>query len=37
MVQRFGPEDDPLRPVHELYRSTIGFFIAAFTKVTNHI
>lgn len=32
MVQRFGPENDPLRPVDDLYKNTIGFFIAAFIK-----
>ncbi|CAH0715552.1 unnamed protein product, partial [Brenthis ino] len=36
MVQRFGPEEDTLRPVEELYRNTIGFFIAAFKKVSDH-
>ncbi|XP_045497919.1 tRNA (cytosine(72)-C(5))-methyltransferase NSUN6 [Colias croceus] len=33
MVQRFGPEEDPLRPVDDIYRNSIGFFIAAFTKI----
>ncbi|CAK1551080.1 unnamed protein product [Leptosia nina] len=33
MVQRFGPNDDPLRPVDEIYKNSIGFFIAAFRKV----
>ncbi|VVC89622.1 unnamed protein product [Leptidea sinapis] len=33
MVQRFGPENDPLRPTEDIYRNSIGFFIAAFTKV----
>ncbi|OWR41596.1 hypothetical protein KGM_201672 [Danaus plexippus plexippus] len=36
MVQRFGPDNDPLRPVEDLYRNTIGFFIAAFTKNDEH-
>ncbi|XP_037971146.2 tRNA (cytosine(72)-C(5))-methyltransferase NSUN6 [Plutella xylostella] len=35
LVQRFGPEMDPLRPVDDLYRDTIGFFIACFTKIEN--
>lgn len=33
MVQRFGPEKDPMRPVDDIYRDSIGFFIAAFTKI----
>ncbi|XP_038209650.1 tRNA (cytosine(72)-C(5))-methyltransferase NSUN6 isoform X2 [Zerene cesonia] len=33
MVQRFGPEEDPLRAVEDIYRNSIGFFIAAFTKI----
>lgn len=33
MVQRFSPELDPLRPVEQIYKDTIGFFIAAFTKI----
>ncbi|XP_026327101.1 putative methyltransferase NSUN6 [Hyposmocoma kahamanoa] len=32
MVQRFGPEDDVLRPVESIYKDTIGFFIATFIK-----
>lgn len=32
MVQRFGPERDSLREVEDIYRDTIGFFIASFTK-----
>ncbi|XP_049873958.1 tRNA (cytosine(72)-C(5))-methyltransferase NSUN6 [Pectinophora gossypiella] len=33
LVQRFGPEDDPLRQVDAIFKDTIGFFIAAFTKI----
>ncbi|CAK1580262.1 unnamed protein product [Parnassius mnemosyne] len=33
MVQRFGPEDDSLRPVEDIYKNSIGFFIAKFTKI----
>ncbi|CAH0398353.1 unnamed protein product [Chilo suppressalis] len=33
MVQRFSPEIDPLRPTEPIYRDTIGFFIATFTKI----
>ncbi|KOB79164.1 putative methyltransferase NSUN6 [Operophtera brumata] len=33
MVQRFGPTIDSLRPSEEIYRDSIGFFIAAFTKI----
>ncbi|CAG9786732.1 unnamed protein product [Diatraea saccharalis] len=33
MVQRFSPEVDPLREAEPIYRDTIGFFIAAFTKI----
>ncbi|XP_050351255.1 tRNA (cytosine(72)-C(5))-methyltransferase NSUN6 [Nymphalis io] len=36
MVQRFGPEDDDLRPVEDIYRNTIGFFIAAFVKTEDY-
>nr|XP_026499726.1 putative methyltransferase NSUN6 [Vanessa tameamea] len=36
MVQRFGPEDDELRPVEDIYKNTIGFFIAAFVKTKDH-
>ncbi|KAL0883162.1 hypothetical protein ABMA27_016608 [Loxostege sticticalis] len=32
MVQRFSPEVDPLRLVEPIYRDSIGFFIATFTK-----
>lgn len=34
MVQRFGPESDPLRLPNDIYRDSIGFFIASFTKLT---
>lgn len=34
MVQRFGPGDSDLRPVHDLYKNSIGFFIAAFIKLS---
>ncbi|XP_072949232.1 tRNA (cytosine(72)-C(5))-methyltransferase NSUN6 [Epargyreus clarus] len=33
MVQRFGPENDSLRPTEDIYKNTIGFFIAIFTKI----
>ncbi|CAB3261455.1 unnamed protein product [Arctia plantaginis] len=33
MVQRFGPVDDEIRPVQNLYKNSIGFFIAAFVKL----
>ncbi|XP_034832357.1 tRNA (cytosine(72)-C(5))-methyltransferase NSUN6 isoform X1 [Maniola hyperantus] len=33
MVQRFWPEEDPLRKVQDLSKNTIGFFIAAFIKI----
>lgn len=36
MVQRFGPHIDALRPADEIYRDSIGFFIAAFTKTANN-
>ncbi|CAH2048652.1 unnamed protein product, partial [Iphiclides podalirius] len=32
MVQRFGPENDPIRPVKDIYKNSIGFFIAKFIK-----
>ncbi|XP_063624070.1 tRNA (cytosine(72)-C(5))-methyltransferase NSUN6 [Cydia splendana] len=33
MLQRFGPEEDCLRPTkHPIYKDTIGFFIAKFVK-----
>ncbi|XP_063825565.1 tRNA (cytosine(72)-C(5))-methyltransferase NSUN6 isoform X1 [Ostrinia nubilalis] len=32
MVQRFGPEVDNLRLAEPIYRDSIGFFIAKFTK-----
>ncbi|KAI5637097.1 hypothetical protein NE865_10147 [Phthorimaea operculella] len=32
MVQRFGPESDPLRPVDDIFKDSIGFFIAKFVK-----
>ncbi|KAL4715908.1 hypothetical protein ACJJTC_013208 [Scirpophaga incertulas] len=35
MVQRFRPEVDILRPTEAIYRDTIGFFIATFTKTAN--
>ncbi|KPJ08458.1 Putative methyltransferase NSUN6 [Papilio machaon] len=33
MVQRFGPEDDPLRQVDDIYKNSIGFFTAKFIKI----
>ncbi|KAJ0176626.1 hypothetical protein K1T71_007805 [Dendrolimus kikuchii] len=33
MVQRFGPDNDPLRPTELLYNNSIGFFIAKFIKL----
>ncbi|XP_075977542.1 tRNA (cytosine(72)-C(5))-methyltransferase NSUN6 [Anticarsia gemmatalis] len=33
MVQSFGPHNDELRPVEDLYKNSIGFFIAAFVKL----
>ncbi|XP_045516991.1 tRNA (cytosine(72)-C(5))-methyltransferase NSUN6 isoform X1 [Pieris brassicae] len=36
MVQRFGPHEDPLRPVDLVYKNSIGFFIAAFEKLENN-
>ncbi|XP_060803219.1 tRNA (cytosine(72)-C(5))-methyltransferase NSUN6 [Amyelois transitella] len=33
MVQRFSPTDDSLRFVDPIYKDTIGFFIAQFTKL----
>ncbi|XP_014367403.2 tRNA (cytosine(72)-C(5))-methyltransferase NSUN6 [Papilio machaon] len=33
MVQRFGPEEDPLRQVHDIYKNSIGFFTAKFIKI----
>lgn len=32
LVQRFGPEKDPLRVASDEYRDTVGFFIAKFIK-----
>ncbi|XP_041978921.1 tRNA (cytosine(72)-C(5))-methyltransferase NSUN6 [Aricia agestis] len=32
MVQRFGPIEDELRPVEDIYRNSIGFFIAKFIR-----
>ncbi|XP_013164893.1 PREDICTED: putative methyltransferase NSUN6 isoform X2 [Papilio xuthus] len=33
MVQRFGPEEDPLRQVDDIYKNSIGFFIAKLIKI----
>ncbi|XP_059052886.1 tRNA (cytosine(72)-C(5))-methyltransferase NSUN6 [Achroia grisella] len=33
MIQRFSPRDDSLRPVEQIYKDTIGFFVAKFIKV----
>lgn len=36
LVQRFGPEIDPLRlPKNEIFNETVGFFIAKFIKTKN--
>lgn len=35
LVQRFGPETDPLRIPDDIYRDSIGFFIAKFVKIAD--
>ena len=32
LVQRFSSDSDPLRPTSDLFRDTVGFFVAKFVK-----